>query len=76
MNAILMTDEGVFDATINAVIIYDRFDLAAKANAMLERVAHRTGETVPWLRQRLAPGHAATAGSRQSGAGRSRREPT
>ena len=43
-----MRDEKVFDATMNAVIIYDKFDFAAKANAMLERAAQRTGETVHW----------------------------
>ncbi len=33
---------------MNAVIIYDRFDSAAKANARLERAAHRTDETMHW----------------------------
>ena len=36
------------DATMNAVIIYDEFDYAAKANAMLERAAHRMDETTHW----------------------------
>ena len=53
MNATAIRDENVFDATMNAVIIYDEFDYAAKANAMLERAAHRTDETThcsvkPW----------------------------
>ena len=43
-----MRDEKVFDATMNAVIVYDKFDFAAKADAMLERVAQRTGETAHW----------------------------
>lgn len=33
---------------MNAVIIYDKFDFAAQANAMLERAAHRAGETTHW----------------------------
>ncbi len=33
---------------MNAVIIYDHFDFATKANAMLESATHRTGETVHW----------------------------
>ena len=33
---------------MNAVIIYDEFDYAAKAKAMLERAAHRTDETTRW----------------------------
>jgi len=33
---------------MNAVIIYDEFDYAAKANAMLERAAHRMDETTHW----------------------------
>ena len=33
---------------MNAVIIYDRFDFAAKARAMLERAAHETDETTHW----------------------------
>jgi hypothetical protein len=41
-------DKNVFDATMNAVIIYDTFDFAAKANAMLERAAHQTDETTHW----------------------------
>ena len=33
---------------MNAVVIYDKFDFAAKAKAMLERAAHGTGETTHW----------------------------
>ena len=33
---------------MNAVIIYDRFDFAAKAKAMLERAAHGMGEAAHW----------------------------
>jgi len=43
-----MRDGKAFDATMNAVIIYDKFDFAAKANAILERAAQRTGESAHW----------------------------
>jgi hypothetical protein len=33
---------------MNIVIIYDKFDFAAKVNAMLERATHRTDETADW----------------------------
>ena len=33
---------------MNAVIIYDEFDYAANAKAMLERAANRTDETTHW----------------------------
>jgi hypothetical protein len=48
MNATSIRDESVFDATMNAVIIYERFDFATKANAMLERAAYRTEDTTHW----------------------------
>jgi hypothetical protein len=48
MNATAIREENVMDATMNAVIIYDEFDYAAKANAMLERAAHRMDETTHW----------------------------
>jgi hypothetical protein len=48
MNAPAIKDKNVLDATMNAVIIYDEFDVAAKANAMLGRAAHRAGETTHW----------------------------
>lgn len=34
---------------MNAVIIYDRFEFAVKAGAMLRRVGQQTGETVHWV---------------------------
>jgi hypothetical protein len=43
-----MRGEKVFDVTMSAVIIYDKFDFAAKANAILERAAQRTGESAHW----------------------------
>ena len=48
MSATAIREENVFEATMNAVIIYDEFDYATKANAMLERAAHRTDETTHW----------------------------
>jgi hypothetical protein len=36
------------DAILNAVIIYDKCDFAANANAMLEGAAHWTDETMHW----------------------------
>jgi hypothetical protein len=48
MNAAAIRDENVFDAPVNAVIIYDEFDFAANANAMLEYAAHRTDEPMHW----------------------------
>ena len=44
MNATAIRDENVFDATMTAVIIYDKCESAAKAKQMLERVSHRTDE--------------------------------
>jgi hypothetical protein len=41
-------NEIVFGATLNAVIIYDKFDFAIKAKAMLERAAQRTDESFHW----------------------------
>ena len=48
MSSTAIGEENVLDATMNAVIIYDEFDYATKANAMLERAAHRTDETTHW----------------------------
>ena len=48
MGATTIRDNNAFEATMNAVIIYDRFDFAAKARAMLERAAHETDETTHW----------------------------
>ena len=48
MSATAIRDENVFDATMNAVIIYDQFDYATKAKATLESAAHRTDETTHW----------------------------
>jgi hypothetical protein len=48
MNVSAIRDVNVVDATINAEMIYEKFEFAAKANAMLERVAHRAGESTYW----------------------------
>jgi hypothetical protein len=48
MSATPIRDENAFDAPVNAVIIYDKFDFAANANAMLEHAAHRTDEPMHW----------------------------
>ena len=48
MSAATIRDNNAFEATINAVIIYDRFEFAAKAKAMLERAVHGTGEATHW----------------------------
>ena len=48
MSATTIRDNNAFETAMNAVIIYDRFDFAAKAKAMLERAVHETGETTHW----------------------------
>jgi len=48
MSATAIRDVTGFDATMNAVVLYDTFDFAAKANAMLERAAHWTDEAMHW----------------------------
>jgi hypothetical protein len=48
MSATPIRENHAFEATMNAVIIYDRFDFAAKVKAMLERAAHGTGEATHW----------------------------
>src|ERR1035437_1312409 len=48
MSATTIRDDNAFEATMNAVIMYDRFDFAAKAKAMLERAANGTGEATYW----------------------------
>ncbi len=48
MSAKAIGDETGFAVAMNAVVLYDTFDFAAKANAMLERAAHWTEETTHW----------------------------
>ncbi len=40
--------DSFFEATLNAVILYDAFDYAAQASAILMGAAHRADETIPW----------------------------
>jgi len=37
-----------FETAMNAVIIYEDFDCAAKANAMFRSAAHRADQALPW----------------------------
>jgi hypothetical protein len=48
MNAIAAHKKSLFDPVLKAVIIYDDFDSAAHATALLERVAKRADETMKW----------------------------
>jgi hypothetical protein len=48
MNASALRDKSVLDPEMNAVILYDRIDFETKANAILERVAHRMDEPKHW----------------------------
>jgi hypothetical protein len=48
MSATTIRDENAFEATLSAVIIYDKCDFAAKAKAMLEQAANRSDETTVW----------------------------
>jgi len=47
MSAMTITKKGPFNMILKAVIIYDDFDSAAHATALLERVARRTDTGVP-----------------------------
>ncbi|MGD0743582.1 MAG: hypothetical protein ABSA45_00355 [Verrucomicrobiota bacterium] len=48
MNAIAIQDESLFEMTLKATVIYDNFDFATRAAALLERVALRVREAVKW----------------------------
>jgi len=48
MNAIVVGDESLFQMTLKAAVIYDNFDFAARAAALLERVAVRVREAIRW----------------------------
>ncbi|HUB87228.1 MAG TPA: hypothetical protein VMB22_05005 [Verrucomicrobiae bacterium] len=48
MNAVAVNEENIFDAALKAAVIYDDFDLAARAVASLERSALRADETMKW----------------------------
>ena len=48
MNAIAIRAEGLFEMTLKATVIYDYFDFATRAAALLERVALRVHEAMKW----------------------------
>ena len=48
MNAIAKHEEHLFEMTLKAAIIYDDFDFAARAAALLERAAIRADEVMKW----------------------------
>ena len=48
MNAIATHKERLFKMTLKAAVIYDDFDFAARAAALLERVAIRADEAMKW----------------------------
>ena len=48
MNAIAKQEKRLFEMTLKAAVIYDDFDFAARAAALLERVAIRADEAMKW----------------------------
>ena len=48
MNAVVMRQKRLFEMTLKAAVIYDDFDFAARAAALLERVAIRVDEAMKW----------------------------
>lgn len=48
MNAIAIQDESLFEMTLKAAVIYDNFDFATRAAALLERAALRVREAMKW----------------------------
>ena len=48
MNSAAIRDEKAFEAALNAVLIYDDFMVAAKANGALKRSAHRSDGAMHW----------------------------
>ncbi len=48
MNAIAMHEKRLSKMTLKAAVIYDDFDFAARAAALLERVAIRADEAMKW----------------------------
>lgn len=49
MSAAAIRDETVIEETMNAIILYDKFDLATKAKAMLEHAMERADATTHWI---------------------------
>jgi hypothetical protein len=48
MSAMAMPEEQAFEATMNAVIVYDDVAFASKAQAMLGQATHRADAALPW----------------------------
>jgi hypothetical protein len=48
MNATVIRNERLFEMTLKAIVIYDNFDFATRAAALLERVALRVHEAMKW----------------------------
>jgi len=48
MNAIALPEDHLLYVTLKAAVIYDNFDFAARAAALLERAAMRTDEAMKW----------------------------
>ena len=48
MSAIATGKKSFFEMTLKAAVIYDDFDFAARAAALMERVAIRTDEAMKW----------------------------
>jgi hypothetical protein len=48
MSAIATKQKSLFEMTLKAAVIYDDFDFAARAAALLERVAIRADEAIKW----------------------------
>ena len=48
MSAIATQEKNLFELTLKAAVIYDDFDFAAQAAALLERVAIRADEAIKW----------------------------
>ena len=48
MSAVAVQNNNTSDTVLRAVIIYDDFDAAIRATALLERVAARTDEVLKW----------------------------
>jgi hypothetical protein len=66
MNAIITHEERLFEMTLKAAVIYDDFDFAARAAALLDRAAFRADEAMkcdikPWRFDMLKPSSLADA---------------
>ena len=48
MSAIATQEKSLFEMTLKAAVIYDDFDFAARAAALLDRVAIRADEAMKW----------------------------